>query len=239
MIGNCLGWITYAILIKNYYVFFGNCPGFLLSVYFNLCAVKLQYYQFGANKMKSEYVNLSEERGKKYHARENSEADHNTSQEEIDVDNMMLQVAAKQKEAPAAHEKMVVVIVVLWTAIIAGISFADIAQDTREFIVGLVVNFNLLFFYGAPLSTIFTVLKTRNSVSIHIPLMLTATANGFFWAVFGFAVMDYFIFIPNGIGTILGVVQILLCSIFPRNLAESSATGEIKSQIMSASDVES
>jgi len=222
MIGNCLGWVTYSFLIKNFYVFFGNCPGFLLSVYFNLCAAKLQYHAFGADEMRRSFVNLLEARENGLEGDNSNEGD-NKVQRATDVGKMILQVAAQQKEAPAAHEKMVVVVVVFWTAVISGICFADISQDTREFIVGLIVNLNLLFFYGAPLSTIFTVLKTQSSASIHIPLMVAATANGAFWAAFGFAVMDYFIFIPNGVGAILGVVQMLLCFVFPRSKQESSA----------------
>ena len=40
--------------------------------------------------------------------------------------------------------------------------------------------------------------------------------NGFFWAVFGFAVVDWFIAIPNSLGALLAAVQIVLCVVYPR-----------------------
>jgi len=232
MTGNCLGWVTYSFLIQNIYVFFGNCPGLLLSVYFNLCATKLQYYEYGTNQMKNLLL-LSEEEEKEEERNPNC-----VSVEETVVDDDVLEITANEnkispknkerllsqlavgsftKNAPAKHEQIVLGIVILWTIVISIISFGtNLEPSDRESIVGVVANINLLFFYGAPLSAIWTVLQTRNSSSIHIPTMITATVNGTFWGAFGFAIMDYYMFIPNGIGVMLGVVQMLLCFIFPR-----------------------
>jgi uncharacterized protein with PQ loop repeat len=90
-------------------------------------------------------------------------------------------------------------------------------------VVGIVVNLNLVFFYGAPLSTIWTVLAQKNTDSIHIPTMVTNTMNGTFWLAYGLAVKDYFIFVPNGLGTILGGIQILLLILFPRTATTSKS----------------
>ena len=87
--------------------------------------------------------------------------------------------------------------------------------------IGILVNLNLVFFYGAPLSTISTVIKTRSSASIHIWTMITNTANGLFWGAYGLAVLDPFIFVPNGVGAGLGVIQIFLCVTFPRTSSVS------------------
>jgi solute carrier family 50 protein (sugar transporter) len=42
------------------------------------------------------------------------------------------------------------------------------------------------------------------------------TTNAFFWCVYAFTIEDYYILIPNGIGFIFGLVQVLLFCIFPR-----------------------
>jgi solute carrier family 50 (sugar transporter) len=83
----------------------------------------------------------------------------------------------------------------------------------------VLVNLNLVFFYGSPLSTIFQVVRTRSSSSIHVPTMVTNTANGIFWCAFGVAVMDFFIAVPNGLGAVLGGLQCALCVLFPRGRA--------------------
>jgi hypothetical protein len=90
-------------------------------------------------------------------------------------------------------------------------------------VVGIIVNLNLAFFYAAPLFTIFRVLKTRNSVSIHIRTMVTNTLNGSFWTAYGLAVQDPFIWVPNGLGAILGVIQFCLCVLFPRRSGTSTS----------------
>lgn len=106
---------------------------------------------------------------------------------------------------------------IIWVTCIALVSFASsLSQTTKEWIVGILVNLNLVFFYGAPLSTIWTVLRTRNSASVHIPTMIASTANGLFWGSYGLAILDPFVAVPNGLGTALGVIQCFLVMSFPR-----------------------
>jgi hypothetical protein len=62
------------------------------------------------------------------------------------------------------------------------------------------------------------VLKTKNSSTIHIPTIFTNTANGVFWAAYGVAILDPFIAVPNALGAGLGVIQHLLCMMFPRSI---------------------
>ncbi|KAL3929403.1 MAG: hypothetical protein SGBAC_012226 [Bacillariaceae sp.] len=90
------------------------------------------------------------------------------------------------------------------------------STTTAAEIVGVCSNLNLMFFYGAPLTSIFEVLQTRRSTSIHRPTMYMSLLNATFWTGYGFAQMDPFIIVPNGVGMILGTIQFLLCRIFPR-----------------------
>ena len=43
MTGNTCGWVAYAFLTKNIFVFIGNAPSFLLSIWLNIGACQLQY----------------------------------------------------------------------------------------------------------------------------------------------------------------------------------------------------
>lgn len=63
---------------------------------------------------------------------------------------------------------------------------------------GFTSNAILLIYYAAPLSTIFTVIKTRSSASLHLPLCIMNTINGVLWLIYGLALKDYFIWVPNG-----------------------------------------
>ena len=80
--------------------------------------------------------------------------------------------------------------------------------------MGIVVNFNLWFFYGALLTTIFNVIRSLDSSSIHKTMVMN-TFNGAFWFVYGSAKYDYVWAVPNGIEVLLGVIQYVLCVMFP------------------------
>lgn len=55
----------------------------------------------------------------------------------------------------------------------------------------------LAVYYVCPLSTVATVIKQRDSSSLHWPLCLMNVVNGCLWFAYGLAVLDYFIFIPK------------------------------------------
>ncbi len=131
---------------------------------------------------------------------------------------LVLDVTTQQTPAPAPHEKIVLSIVSVWLAVFCFVAFANdtvVSQSTKELVVGVIVNINLLFFYGAPLSTIYTVLQTRSTASIHFWTMATNTANGAFWTAYGLALLDPIILVPNGIGVVLGLIQVVLYVVFP------------------------
>jgi len=236
MLGNTCGWVAYSFLLNNYWIFFGNCPGFLLSVWLNLCAAKLQCQDYRVKEMRRSFVTYLEKQdadqsSRKLEISNNGETINEQNQNGADKNavtdwaSLALQVTTQSKPAPAPHEKVVISIVILWVIILSTVSLGKdlFSQTTKEFIVGIVVNINLCFFYGGPLSTIATVLKTRNTTSIHIWTMTTNTANGAFWTAYGIAVQDYFISIPNGIGVLLGLVQGALVFLFPRQVTDSKA----------------
>jgi len=115
------------------------------------------------------------------------------------------------------HDYLIMGMLFLWLGVMAVIGYTkSFSNDTRILIVGIVTNANLLFFYGAPLSTISTILANRNTATIHVPTMLTNTISSVFWGVYGLAILDLFICIPNCIGAVLGFMQIALYLVFPR-----------------------
>mmetsp|Transcript_32691 Transcript_32691/g.68759 ORF Transcript_32691/g.68759 Transcript_32691/m.68759 type:complete len:95 (+) Transcript_32691:95-379(+) len=51
-----------------------------------------------------------------------------------------------------------------------------------------------------------------------------STANACFWTAFGFGVMDWIIMVPNGLGAILGFIQMFLRLVIPsREILPSSS----------------
>jgi solute carrier family 50 (sugar transporter) len=184
MLGNTFGWITYGIVINNLFVFFGNAPGFLFAVWLNLNAVKLQYESFRNNEMRKAIVEaLQGARG----GNTKDCAENGTLQEVVReainekmtpgsndgdgdaVETIVWQVTGRSMAAPAPQDLLVLLNVAVWMILVSLISFGTAFTDrTKELIVGVAVNLNLVVFYAAPLSTIWTVLKTRNAATIHI-----------------------------------------------------------------------
>jgi uncharacterized protein with PQ loop repeat len=135
----------------------------------------------------------------------------------MDFFKVVLDVTSQTTPAPAPHEHVLLWNVILWVAVLCLVFFADsFSEDTKILIVGVFTNLNLVFFYGAPLSTIVAVVTERNSDSIHVPTMITNTMSSTFWMIYGLAISDWFVAAPNGLGTLLGAVQIALYMVYPR-----------------------
>ena len=145
--------------------------------------------------------------------------DENTNYIFSHVRQIVTKVTAPAMIPPVYHERLVLANAVVWLVVVAIICFASTFDArTKELIVGIVVNLNLVIFYAAPLSVIYAVVSQRNSAAIHVCTMVTNTVNGLFWAIYGLAVTDPFIYVTNGLGAILGIVQIALCLLFQRKI---------------------
>jgi hypothetical protein len=148
----------------------------------------------------------------------------NSKQQNASIDTTTAAEAVIIYKVPT-HDYWAMGMIAFWMAITSILCFGEsLSSETRQLIVGSIVNLNLVFFYGAPLSTIATILKTRNTASLHVWTMLTNTANGVFWMAYGFAVLDYFVYVPNGLGALLGFIQMFLFLIFPRGTVTTTTT---------------
>jgi hypothetical protein len=79
-------------------------------------------------------------------------------------------------------------------------------------------NSILFCYYLSPLATLALVLKTRSSASLTLPLCVMNIVNGSLWMTYGLVLSDPFVWVPNAIGAVLGVIQTSLCLAFPSQL---------------------
>mmetsp|Transcript_1523 Transcript_1523/g.2687 ORF Transcript_1523/g.2687 Transcript_1523/m.2687 type:complete len:286 (+) Transcript_1523:213-1070(+) len=194
MTGNTIGWLAYSFITLDLFVFFANAPGLLISIWLNTGAMKLQYYE--------ELVKRSA-----------SDNNSNGGDDAISVQTAKIDCFSQL----TSHEIKVLQIVLVWVIILSTTSLIPVGIEEMKFIVGVAVNINLIFFYAAPLSTIATVIRTKNSASIHFWTMAMNTSNAFFWCVYSLAIQDYYILIPNGLGFVFGLLQVALYQCFPRS----------------------
>ena len=136
--------------------------------------------------------------------------------------------AAKSDDTPSqykapSHDYWVIGFAAFWSAIVCVLGYGHhIDHDAKQMLVGITVNVIQVFFYAAPLSTMWNVIRTRNSSSIHFATMLWNTINSTMWLCYGLALFDYFIFVPNILGTLLGLTQLALRMMFPSKPEEDS-----------------
>lgn len=163
-----LGWVSYSFVTQNIFVLVSNLPGLILSVWLNIGAAKLQYLE--------RYETFKSLAGNDHSLRfeeSNSNDNDETSGVERDVSSSNSNDVQRNDFGELGlpiftpHEHWVIVILMVWGLTLSSVVFIPMTNHERSDIIGIVVNLNLVVFYGAPLSTIIQVFKTRSSVSIH------------------------------------------------------------------------
>ena len=225
MTGNCLGWISYAFVKRDYFVLAANAPGFIFSLWLNVVAIKLEYGKAMISNSRIdqvineyEYIHVEAQRDPTDKVR--LEIPEIIVEGLSDVKNDECIEAAidypTEQTSSYPHELKLLMIIVVWIMLFSYVCFSDIPITDVEMVIGIAVNINLVFFFGAPLSTVTSVIKMRNSSSIHVPTMIMNTSCSTFWFLYGVTIVDSIIYVPNGLGMMFGVIQIILICLFTR-----------------------
>jgi len=219
MTGNCIGWVGYSFLKHDYFILIPNGTGVFISLWLNFGAAKLQYMekflmhkQIMAESMSSS-ISLTPDSDQKNDIERTAITSPGADERSLPI---YINLRNSYGISSASQESKVISILVAWLLIFSCLKFFNIDHQIQQLVVGIIVNINLVVFFGAPLSTIFTVLRTRNSSSIHLWTMILNILNTTFWLLYGLSIMDLYICIPNGIGLLLGLAQGALCFAFPR-----------------------
>ncbi|CAN0375419.1 unnamed protein product, partial [Ectocarpus fasciculatus] len=94
--------------------------------------------------------------------------------------------------------------------------FYDVTPDRTLLVYGyLCLVLNLLIFV-APFSTIRVVIANKNSSPIHIPFAVMGFLGTFFWFIYGLVIDEIPLIIPNAVGILLNILQLVLCVLFKR-----------------------
>ena len=110
-------------------------------------------------------------------------------------------------------------IMAIWFVIVVSVGWLGLFQSLsleKKYIIGLMANLNVIFFFAAPLSTMKEVIAKKSSDTIHLPTMVMNWLNCSFWMLYGIAKLDPVIYIPNAIGLTLGIAQGILAWLYPR-----------------------
>jgi solute carrier family 50 protein (sugar transporter) len=87
--------------------------------------------------------------------------------------------------------------------------------------------FNLLIFV-APFSTIRKVVATRDATPIYIPFAAMGFLGSFFWFIYGLVIDEIPLIVPNALGCVLNIFQLILCfSCARKNIGDTDGHGEM------------
>jgi solute carrier family 50 (sugar transporter) len=106
--------------------------------------------------------------------------------------------------------------------------------DGMNNVIGISCMVFTISYYGAPLSTMVQVIKTQDSSSLFAPLILANMSGSTLWTVYGFAIDNLNVYLPNVLGASLSALQLILILIFYKKSSINGASGD--SSTLSAFD---
>mmetsp|Transcript_33243 Transcript_33243/g.48843 ORF Transcript_33243/g.48843 Transcript_33243/m.48843 type:complete len:301 (+) Transcript_33243:135-1037(+) len=217
MTGNTIGWVAFSFVIKDPFVLLGNVPGVIISVWLNMSASKLLYLDHASQSIRNSIIHVlnNGENGRPIGSNFSDSQRPNRMNWFHDIWEKSVKLVTLEK-APCKHENLLVGVVTFWLFLLSIVNFVPMSQKAKELTIGISANFNLMFFFAAPLATMVTVVKTRDSSSIHIRTMVMNSLCSLFWSAYGIGIRNEIILVPNVIGVVFGLMQIFLCLIFPR-----------------------
>ncbi|DBA83844.1 TPA: hypothetical protein ACH3X1_006359 [Trebouxia sp. C0004] len=124
--------------------------------------------------------------------------------------------------ADAKTRNRLTALIMLFGVALSGVALAvavmPMSKNEKMLLWGITANVVLLIYYSAPLTTVKEVLVSRSSASLYWPLCLMNVLNGLLWVGYGRATNNSFIWAPNAVGALLGLLQLTLCLVFPRKM---------------------
>ncbi|KAL4348458.1 hypothetical protein GQ457_17G022550 [Hibiscus cannabinus] len=82
--------------------------------------------------------------------------------------------------------------------------------ERRSMVVGIIAIVGNIMMYASPLSVMKLVITTKSVEYMPFSLSLASLANGICWSIYAFLPFDPFIAVPNGLGTLFSLAQLLL-----------------------------
>ncbi|GFQ02372.1 bidirectional sugar transporter sweet1, partial [Phtheirospermum japonicum] len=136
-------------------------------------------------------------------------------------------VFAPKKEKVKILGLLIIVLAVFGA--VALVSLFALHGNGRKLFCGVAATVFSIIMYGSPLTIIRLVIKTKSVEFMPFFLSLFVFLCGTSWFVFGLLGKDPFVAVPNGFGSGLGAVQLILYAIYRNNKGENEKTSAEKS----------
>lgn len=102
-------------------------------------------------------------------------------------------------------------------------SFTNLKSElsTGVWLAGLVACVATIGFIAAPLADLGTVMKTKSTATIPLPMVIGNTVLSILYTWYGILIQDTFMLIPNFIGTVVSIFTLSLFFIYPTSKTSS------------------
>ena len=121
----------------------------------------------------------------------------------------------------------ILILLIAFCGMIMSCSMRNSSESDRLVVAGVLANSILVVYYTSPLSTMFEVFRTRDSKSMHFPLVLCNCLNGVCWTSYGIALDDWWIAAPNLFGSMLSLVQLCMMNCLSELRANSATDSHV------------
>lgn len=118
-------------------------------------------------------------------------------------------IAHSQKEARVKAVALLLLVMGIFTLIVL-VTYEFMKQPLRNIFVGSLSVFSLVSMFASPLSIIKLVIETSSVEYMPFYLSLSTLLMSVSFFTYGFLGQDPFVYVPNGIGSALGMLQLVL-----------------------------
>ncbi|KAF6991414.1 hypothetical protein CFC21_008500 [Triticum aestivum] len=112
-------------------------------------------------------------------------------------------------------------------AVVAGVLLGAHTHEKRSMIVGILCVIFGSVMYASPLTIMGKVIKTRSVEYMPFVLSLVNFLNGCCWTGYALIKFDLYITIPNGLGAIFGLAQLILYGCYYRSTPKKGKNVEL------------
>ncbi|XP_057771096.1 bidirectional sugar transporter SWEET7-like [Salvia miltiorrhiza] len=110
-------------------------------------------------------------------------------------------------------------------------------HEKRSMFVGILCDIFGIIMYGSPLSKLYDVYKEKSAEFMPFWLCVAGFTNGITWTIYAFLqIFDPYIAVGNGIGALLGLIQLTVFAYYTIKAKSNASNSEAKSGDMQLSN---
>ncbi|KAL5544225.1 hypothetical protein UlMin_008009 [Ulmus minor] len=134
--------------------------------------------------------------------------------------------------SPWEKRRKIIICLLIEAAFMVGVIVVTLEcfhhSKSRSMIVGVLCIIFTILMYASPLTVMKKVIKMKSVKYMPFCLSLATFANGIVWMIYAILKFDHYILVPNILGTISGLVQLILYAIYYKTQLKLEGSHEEK-----------